>query len=384
MNRLGELLGCTSLSGIELENLLMAAKATDSKAVHQWLLEQPRIPCGIAKDKWEKQPMLIEAICESYEAREIVAGTQKPRPPFHVNMKATVLQALSHGDDTKAGNAELFRRRDVRGGMKLPFYSANAIGGVMRDLLADHFTQALGFRVDRAEPVWNTWFFHLLYSGGIMMDGFIPKEFERILIGAAAGTIRSDGARQLRNMLPFWSMLGGVGKHPVEGYVYINELRPNCIEWGTGTESVSDMMGWNFLARRDDFEGRTSKKQKEEGDAVEGTENTSMLATTECLIEGTVLEGGFFLSDHMTEIERAAFYRGIVLLQEYGYLGGKKHRGGGLCQIEYQSSLTIDPKPYDDYLQTHKDEIIGYLKSIGAFPKPESPKKEKQAELEIS
>ena len=378
MNRLGELLGCSILPDEELKNILLASKAVDAKAIYQWIREQPRISVGFAKSKKDDLPVLIEALCASYEAREIVAGTQKARPSFDINIKATVLQALSHGDDTKAGNAELFRRCDVRGGMKLPFYSANAIGGVMRDLLADHFTQSLGFKVDRAEPVWATWFFHLLYSGGIMMDGFIPKEFERILTGASAGTVRSDGSRQLRNMLPYFSMLGGIGKHPIEGYVYINDLRPNCIEWGTGDESINGMMGWRFLARRDDYEGRTSKAQKEAGDAGEDTANTSMLASTECLIEGVVLQGGIDVSSHMTEIERAALYKGLNLLKEYGYLGGKKHRGGGLCEIEYVTEHTLDAKPYDDYLAKNKDEIIGYLKAIGAFPKAEKAKKETQ------
>jgi hypothetical protein len=380
LNRFGELLGSSALQGEDLKNLLLAGKAQDAKAVYQWLRELPRLSVGIAKEKWEDQPALIEAVCDTYEAQEIAIGALKPRPKFDINMTATVLQALSHGADTKAGNATLFRRAKVRGGMELPFFSANAIGGIMRDLLADHFTIAMGFKVDRADPIWDTWFFHLLYSGGIMQDGYIPKEFERVLTGATAGTVRSDGVRQLRSMLPFFSVLGGVGKHPIEGYVFINDLRPVCIEWGNGGEkSVNSMMDWRYLTRPDDYEGRTSKAQKEAGDTIsDDTQNTSMLANTECLQEGEVLEGGFFLSSHMTEIERAALYKGLILLKEYGYLGAKGHRGYGLCAINYQTDLAIDPKPYDDYLAANKDEIIGYLKAISAFEKSGMEKKEAQ------
>lgn len=373
VNRYSELIGCPVLSEQSTSNLMQASSAADAKAVHQWLREQPKVAIGMTKIKHDERVAVIEALVEAYEAQEVKEGIQKPRRPFDINITALVTQALAHGDDTKAGNAQLFRRCDVRGGLRLPFYSGNAIGGAMRDLLADHFTQSLGF-IDRAEPIWDTWFFHLLYSGGIMMDGFIPKEFERILTGAAAGTMRSDGVRQLRNMLPFFSMLGGIGKHPIEGYVYINDLRPKCIEWGTGDESINGMMGWRFLTRRDDYEGRTSKAQKEAGDADGDTANTSMLANTECLIEGVILEGGIDVSSHITEIERAALYKGLNLLKEYGYLGGKKHRGGGLCQIEYVTEHTLDEKPYDDYLAKNKDEIIGYLKSIGAFPKADKSK----------
>jgi hypothetical protein len=370
VNRYSELLGCPVLSEQATMNIMRASSAADAKAVYQWLREQPKVAIGMTKIKYDERAAVIDALVEAYEAQEVKEGIQKPRRPFDIGITALVTQALAHGDDAKAGNAQLFRRCDVRGGLRLPFYSGNAIGGAMRDLLADHYLQALGIRLDKAEPAVNIWAFHLLYSGGIMADGAIPKEFERVLTGAAAGTMRSDGVRQLRNMIPFFSMMGGIGKTPMEGYAYINDLRPQCIEWGTGDTSVNDLMSWRFIARRDDFEGRTSKAQLEAGDSQAETANTSMLANTECLAEGVVLEGGIDVSDHMTEIEMSALARGLLLLQEHGYLGGKKHRGYGRVNIEYQTSITLDPKPYDDYLQAHKEVIINYLQVIGAFPQP--------------
>ena len=368
VNRYSELLGCPVLSGQAISNIMQASSAADAEVVYQWLREQPKIAIGIAKIKDAEREAIIAALVEAYEAREIEAGLQKPRRPFDINITALITQALAHGDDAKAGNAQLFRRCDVRGGLRLPFYSGNAIGGAMRDLLADHFLIALGIKIDKTEPALNIWAFHLLYSGGVMADGAIPKEFERVLTGATAGTMRSEGIRQLRNMIPFFSMMGGIGKTPMEGYAYINDLRPQCVEWGTGDTSVNNLMTWRFIARRDDFEGRTSKAQKEAGDAGSETANTSMLVNTECLSEGTVLDCGIDVSPHMTEIEMSALARGLELLKAHGYLGGKKHRGYGRVNIEYQTALTLTPKPYDDYLKVHKDEIIGYLKAIGAFP----------------
>jgi hypothetical protein len=389
LNEFGMQLRSSSLSSGELKNMLLAGKAQDAGAVQRWLGDLPRIPVTLAREQNKDElPMLIDAVCQSYEAIEIDQNNHvKPRPKFHVGIKATVLEALAHGADTKSGNATPFRRAKVFGGAELPYYSANAIGGMMRDYLADHFTESLGFKPSRSAPVWDDWFFHLLYSGGIMQDGYIPKEFERILTGAASGTIRSDGVRQLRDMLPFFSMLGGVGKHPIESYVSINDLRPNCIEWGTGDKSVFEMFDWRYLARRDDNENRTSKAQKEEGEVAEGSENTSMLANTEVLRENVVLEGGFFLSNHISDIEKAAFCKGLELIQQMPFLGGKKNRSFGLCEIEYsinKKDLTLDSKPYDDYLSANKEAIISYLKSIGAFVKPEKTKKEKRVEAEIS
>lgn len=368
VNRFSELLGCPVLSDKSTLNIVRAASAKDANIVYQWLREQPKVAIGITNIKYDERAAVIDALIEAYEAVEVKEGIQKPRRPFDIGITALVTQALAHGDDAKAGNAQLFRRCDVLGGLRLPFYSGNAIGGAMRDLLADHYLQALGIRLDKAEPAVNIWAFHMLYSGGIMADGAIPKEFERVLTGAAAGTMRSDGVRQLRNMVPFFSMMGGIGKTPMEGYAYINDLRPQCIEWGTGDISVNDLMSWRFIARRDDFEGRTSKKQLADGDSQAETANTSMLVNTECLSEGTILEGGIDISNHMSEIEMSALARGLLLLQEHGYLGGKKHRGYGRVNIEYHTSLTLEPKSYDDYLQAHKAEILEYLQTIGAFP----------------
>ena len=367
-SRYSELLGCPVLTQKSTKAAMQASAADDAPVVYQWLREQPKVVIGLAKLKYDDRAEVVEALITAYQPQQITSGLLQPRRPFDINITTIVTQALAHGDDGKAGNAQLFRRCDVRGGLRLPFYSGNAIGGAMRDLLADHFLTALGIHTDKADPALNIWAFHLLYSGGVLADGAIPKAFERTLTGAASGSMRSDGVRQLRNMIPFFSMMGGIGKTPMESYIYINDLRPQCLEWGTGDTPVNDLMTWRYLARRDDYEGRTSKAQNNSGDAGSDTANTSMLANTECLAEGVVLDGGIDVSRHATDIEMAALAKGLLLLQDYGYLGGKKHRGYGRVNIEYQTDLTLDPTPYDDYLETNKGEIIDYLHTIKAFP----------------
>lgn len=373
LNRYSELLGCPVLTQKSTKSAMQASAADDAPVVYQWLRDQPKVAIGLAKLKYDDRAEVVEALVTAYQPQQIIPGLLQHRRPFDINIIANVTQALAHGDDGKAGNAQLFRRCDVRGGLRLPFYSGNAIGGAMRDLLADHFLTALGIRTDKADPALNIWAFHLLYSGGVLADGAIPKAFERTLTGAASGSMRSDSVRQLRNMIPFFSMLGGIGKTPMESYIYINDLRPQCLEWGTGDTPVNDLMTWRYLARRDDYEGRTSKAQTDSGDAGSDTANTSMLANTECLAEGTVLDGGIDVSRHATDIEMAALARGLLLLQDYGYLGGKKHRGYGRVNIEYQTDLTLDPAPYDDYLEANKAEILAYLHSIEAFPEDGQP-----------
>lgn len=316
-SRYSELLGCPVLTQKSTKAAMQASAADDAPVVYQWLREQPKVVIGLAKLKYDDRAEVVEALITAYQPQQITSGLLQPRRPFDINITTIVTQALAHGDDGKAGNAQLFRRCDVRGGLRLPFYSGNAIGGAMRDLLADHFLTALGIHTDKADPALNIWAFHLLYSGGVLADGAIPKAFERTLTGAASGSMRSDGVRQLRNMIPFFSMMGGIGKTPMESYIYINDLRPQCLEWGTGDTPVNDLMTWRYLARRDDYEGRTSKAQNNSGDAGSDTANTSMLANTECLAEGVVLDGGIDVSRHATDIEMAALAKGLLLLQDY-------------------------------------------------------------------
>lgn len=355
------------LSEISQETFAGYMAACQDSSLLLWLRANYRFAVGLARAKTGREDGIRAAIDIAGDMP--VYAPVKSRKPFDIGMTVELEEALSHADDTKAGNATLFRR-NKRG---FPFYSGNAIGGAMRDLLADHFLMSLGMSVDRANPVVEQWFFQVLYGGGIMADGAIPKEFERRLCGAASGGVDTNGTRELRNMLPFFSMMGGVGKYPIEGYVYINSLRPVCVEWGTGKEPVANFLEWRFIARRDDSESRVSKAQTEEsedGGDVNGHENTSMLVNTEVLTEGTVLEGGVDASPHMTDIERSALAKGLFLLQRYGYLGGKKHRGGGRANIEYacKPGITLNEAIYDAYLAEKKADIIQYLKDIGANP----------------
>lgn len=374
INRFGEVIGSPSLSDGLTKSLLKATAAPDAYACHQWLSEQPKLVIALQKSNEVELADIVNNLIASYEAKDRANLIIRPRKNFDIRLSAYVTQALSHGAEVKAGNATLFRRCNVKGGMSLPFYAGNAVGGQMRDLLADHFLQSLGLPLDKADPILAVWFFHMLYSGGIMVDGNIPKEFEKELVGSQAGAIKTSGVRKLRDMIPFFSVLGGVGKYPLEGYVYINDLRPECLEWGTGDTPVNQLMTWRFLTRRDDFEGKDKKASKKESqvgideDADDKTnDNTSMIVNTECLAEGTMLEGGIDVSKHLSELEMSVLATGLELFKAQSYLGGKKHRGYGRVDFEYESELHLDSCVYNDYLRDNKQEILNYIEQIGGF-----------------
>jgi hypothetical protein len=94
-----------------------------------------------------------------------------------------------------------------------------------------------------------------------------------------------------------------------------------------------------------------------------------MIANTECLRTGAVLEGGIDMDSAMPEIERAALGCGLALLAKRGMLGAENRRGLGRVSIEMTGAP--DAAPYEAWLAEHKAEILDYLNQIGAAPKHE-------------
>jgi hypothetical protein len=372
LNRFFECLG-GSLAFVDLKTVKSAMKAAASENapnILDWIRELPQIAMAVAKTTDRKD--LVSDIVKGYKEQTKEKSPALPkRKEFDIPIKATVMQSLSHGSDERAGNVTLFRKFSPLGcDVKIPFYSGNAIGGIMRDLLADHFTESIGLQKSKSSPPYRIWFFHLLYSGGILGEGAISKEFEKKLGGSAAGALKSSGVNEFRNLFPFMSLLGCVGKTPLEGRAYINNLYPQCKELSTGTFSAPELMCWEFLTKRDDFEGRSSaseikKKKESDNDVDESESNKSMIVNTECLRANVVLEGGVDISRHTTEIETGALGQGLKMLQELGYLGAGKRRGVGNCIIQY--SNIPDEKPYLSFLEKEKDNILLYLKDIGAL-----------------
>lgn len=354
-----------STSGVTAA-MLTACASPDAPVILKWLREQPRIALTLIPLSAKERQTVINAYVGAASTFEPI----HPRPKFDVNIRAYVLQALAHGDDIKAGNNTLFRRGGVDGGVRLPYYSANAIGHGLREALAEHFLQTLGFRLNKNSEQFDVWFYHLLYSGGILGEGAIPKTFEARLQGAAAGGLKSDGVRELRDLLPWFSLLGGVTKSPMEGNVYIYDLRPECREWGNGQTPVHELFDWRFMVRLDNYEGRISKAEAKKQERRDG--NISLPVNTEVLKEGTYLEGGLNIGKHAQPMECAALAKGLQILQQQGVFGGKKHRGHGLLEIQYTDRddrpLNLDSQPYDAFLRDRRADILRYIREIGANP----------------
>ena len=333
----------------------LAASQQDAPRVLRWLRDQAKLVTMLAATRDEA--LVAEALAEVQLPEAGQTGAASVRRPYAVQIRANCETPLAHGADGKAGNSTLFRRIDVLATngahMTLPYYSGNAVRGQMRDLLADHFLTSLGLPADRSKPAVVLWFFYALYCGGALEEKSDATKALKKQMGDN-GAIRATGIRAFRDNLPGLSLLGcALGNRVLPGHVQFADLRPLCVEWGTGTRPVAELMTWEFLTRREDHEDHA--------------EHHGMIANTECLRAGAALEGGVDMDSCMPEIERSALGCGLALLAKRGMLGGENRRGLGRVRIEMTGAP--DPAPYEAWLAEHKPSILDYLDQIGAAPK---------------
>ena len=214
-------------------SFVTSATAPDAPAVLAWIRQYPKIAAMLAG---LNDARLLDDALSGIEIESVGTanlGTALPRRPFAVGIEVTCLTPLAHGGDAKAGNATLFRRMNVLSTtgqvLSLPFYSGNALRGMVRDALADYLLCALGLAPRRDKPPVALWFFHTLYAGGALAENAESTKALAKRFGAAAGALRTDGLREFRDMLPSVSLLGcALGNRVICGRVQFGDLRPRC------------------------------------------------------------------------------------------------------------------------------------------------------------
>lgn len=355
--RLSGLLDCDSgyIGGDVVARMMAVVSGGDAAAVLEWVRQYPRIVAMVASLKEDTD---YTAALEQIEVAPVAdRGTALPGRAPQVGLSITCESPLAHGADTKAGNATIFRRCQVLSTtgqvLALPFYAGNAIRGQMRDLLADDFLRALGLTPRRDKPPCKLWFFHALYAGGALEENSAQAKAIAKKLGNN-GAVKAEGIHELRDMIPHLSALGyALGNRIISGRLNVCDCRPRCAEWGSGETPVASLMEWTYLTRREDHEGHADDS------------HSGMIANSECLRAGTVLDGGLDIHDHATDVERSAIGRGLELLAERGWLGAENRRGLGQVSIALESAPGSDV--YTACLADNKDKILDYLETIGAI-----------------
>jgi hypothetical protein len=349
--------------------LVAVAHSASAPMILEWLRKYPNTAAIACMSKKEDRDAVIETI--SFDGITAVGDGAIPlRSGFDISISARCESPLAHGDDAKAGNATLFRKMDViyKNGTRgsLPFYSGNALRGQLRDVLASHFLATIGISSSTTNPAVELWFFHALYAGGALEEGSKVKLF--MTETGDNGSARAIGINRFRDMVPCLSLLGSaIGARIISGRVNVCDMRPECKQWGSeNSPDVNSLYTWEFLTRRDDYDGRNSESSVDENGKIEKAEKSkAMIANTQCLVPGTVLLGGIMFSDHANEIERSAIGLGLSIMSARGFLGAENRRGFGRVALEFSGAQSGDA--YENYLRDHRDEIVSYLGEIGAY-----------------
>lgn len=347
------------IGGKTVADFLTVVNASESQGVLSWLRSYPRVAsmicCSLKTEEDFDNALKDMTIPDVGEM-----GTAMPGCTPNLPMVITCLSPLAHGADKKAGNSTLYRRQECRSTtgqiLVLPVYAANAIRGNCRRLLAWNWTQALGLQPSHSNPPYSEWFYYALFSGGKLEENSQEAKALSKELGSGSGAVRTTGLHKFRDMVLPLSIFGtALGNRTVPRRFDNLDFKPRCQEWNTGDLNAASLFTWEFLTRKDDYEGR-----------VDGQKSAQMIANTECLMQGTVLDGGIDILDHATELERSCIGKMLSLFQQSGKLGAENRKGEGNVKIEFPEGYP-DPGLYDAYVAEKTSEILDYLESIGGL-----------------
>ncbi len=345
-----------------LKGLIKDSNKNGDSILH-WIAEHYKLAATLATMSAFKSGDFHEAVREIMLSDMPPAGDRLiglPQPDVNVNI--TLLSPMSHGSDKKAGNATLFRRfkaKAANGGLLvLPYYAANAARGHIRDLLADHFTESLGLKPCRKNPPYEPWFFHVLYAGGgleqVKKGGPLEKAV-KIMGERSNASVDLGPHMAVRYMIPMLSLLGfSVGNQMPSGRIEPIDYIPVCRESGLSDTLVSQMMGWEYITRREDRE-QIGEDEKHHG----------MIASYEVMVRGSKLTGGFDIRKNATSLEQSALAKGLELWRDNSTIGGCSRSGYGKAKIEYDWDITGEE--YEKFMSENKDDILSYLDEMGAL-----------------
>lgn len=254
----------------------------------------------------------------------------------------TLLSPLSHTEQNE-GTFSLFRRMTIfldGEEYRVPILSGNSIRGQLRRALMADLLKALDLTpADIGDDAYYT-----LFVGGRL------KKAQK----AKAGGIQPS---QVRELIPALSILGSVvGQRIMPGKLICGMAVPITKETTEMTGIESEVSIYSLTeeipySRRDDLE----EKQKESVDKAQ------MQYHIEGIKAGTRLAHFFALSGN-TDIETAAFWRGVRLLAESGHLGGMRSKGHGRFVWSYEVE---DETAYANHLKKNGAVIKEMIMRFG-------------------
>jgi CRISPR/Cas system CSM-associated protein Csm3 (group 7 of RAMP superfamily) len=268
----------------------------------------------------------------------------------------TALSPVFHGGSEKTGSVVLLNRlKFIVDGKPtdVPIISGNQVRGRLRRLLTADFLELAGYKMDLGQKSYQK-LYHTLFAGGVLEA--VEEESESAVVDL------NLKFRVVKYILPLRLFGCSYANQMIEGRVLVGHMLPVCRELRDYIGVDSDISFYQLIARafqtrRDEL--RVARVEDEE-QAVQA------LVEYECFAPGTRFYHELRLETGREEelLDLSTLYRAVELWRENPFIGGKGSVGFGKLKIEYEWPRPVDSKPYMEFVEKNRDEIVKVLDEL--------------------
>jgi CRISPR/Cas system CSM-associated protein Csm3 (group 7 of RAMP superfamily) len=268
----------------------------------------------------------------------------------------TALSPVFHGGSEKTGAVVLLNRlKFIVDGKPtdVPIISGNQVRGRLRRLLTADFLELAGYKMDLGQKSYQK-LYHTLFAGGVLEA--VEEESESAVVDL------NLKFRIVKYILPLRLFGCSYANQMIEGRVLVGHMLPVCKELRDYIGVDSDISFYQLIARafqtrRDEL--RAARTEDEE-QAVQA------LVEYECFAPGTRFYHEIRLETSREEelLDLSTLYRAVELWKENPFIGGKSSVGFGKLRIEYEWPRPVDSRPYMEFVEKNRDEIVKVLDEL--------------------
>jgi len=268
----------------------------------------------------------------------------------------TALSPIFHGGSEKTGAVVLLNRlKFIVDGKPtdVPIVSGNQVRGRLRRLLTADFLELASYRMDLGQKSYQK-LYHTLFAGGVLEA--VEEESESAVVDL------NLKFRIVKYILPLRLFGCSYANQMIEGRVLVGHMLPICRELKDYTSvdssiSFYQLIARSFQTRRDEL--RVARTEEDE-QAVQA------LIEYECFAPGTKFYHEIRLETTKDEelLDLSTLYRTVELWRENPFIGGKSSVGFGKLRIEYEWPKPVDSRPYLEFVEKNKNEIVKVLEEL--------------------
>jgi hypothetical protein len=267
----------------------------------------------------------------------------------------TALSPVYHGGSEKTGAVVLLNRlKFIVDGRPtdVPIISGNQVRGRLRRLLTADFLELADYKMDLSQKSYQK-LYHTLLAGGVLEA--VEEESESAVVDL------NLKFRIVKYILPLRLFGCSYANQMVEGRVLVGHMLPICKELKDYTGVESDISFYQLIARA--FQTRRDElraTRAEEEQAVQA------LIEYECFAPGTRFYHEIRLETTKEDelLDLSTLYRAIELWKMNPFIGGKSSVGFGKLRIEYEWPKPVDSRPYLEFVERNRDEIVKVLEEL--------------------